>query len=136
MNECIFSAGVLLLRLGLGGAMLLHGVQKFKLILNGGAEKWLDPIGIGAANSLYLATFAELVCSALVILGLFTRTASAFISIIMFVAAFVFLKNAPWADRELAAVFLFGFIALAVLGGGNYSLSNLIFGTNSLLVNL
>lgn len=136
MNECIFSAGVLLFRLGLGGAMLLHGVQKFKLILNGGAEKWLDPIGIGAANSLYLATFAELVCSALVILGLFTRTASAFISITMFVAAFVFLKNAPWADRELAAVFLFGFIALAVFGGGNYSLSNLIFGTNSLLGNL
>lgn len=136
MNECIFSAGALLLRLGFGGAMLLHGVQKFKLILNGGAEKWLDPMGIGAANSLYLATFAELACSALVILGLFTRTASVFISITMFVAAFVFLKNAPWADRELAAVFLFGFIALAVLGGGNYSLSNLIFGTNSLFGNL
>lgn len=136
MNECIFSAGALLLRLGLGGAMLVHGLQKFKLILNGGAEKWLDPMGIGAANSLYLATFAELACSALVILGLFTRTASVFISITMFVAAFVFLKNAPWADRELAAVFLFGFIALAVLGGGNYSLSNLIFGTNSLFGNL
>lgn len=136
MNECIFSVGTLLLRVGFGGAMLVHGLQKFKLILNGGAEKWLDPIGIGAANSLYLAAFAEFACSIFVILGLFTRTSSVLLSITMFVAAFVFLKDAAWADRELAAVFLFGFIALAVLGGGDYSLSNLIFGTNSLLGNL
>lgn len=136
MNECIFSIGTLLLRVGFGGAMLAHGAQKLKLILNGGAEKWLDPIGIGAANSLYLAAFAELVCSAFVILGLFTRTSSVFLSITMFVAAFVFLKDAAWSDKELAAVFLFGFAALAVLGGGGYSLSNLIFGTNSLLGNL
>ncbi len=135
MNEAIFSVGVLLLRVGLGGAMLTHGVQKFKVILNGGADKWLDPIGIGAANSLYLATFSELCCSVMLILGFFTRTSSVFLAFTMFVAGFIFLKNAVWSDRELAVVFMLGFVSLAILGGGNYSLSNLIFCENSLLRN-
>ncbi len=125
--------GLLVLRVGLGSLMVMHGFQKCKIILSGGAGQWLDPIGLGGATSLYLATFAELCCAILVILGLFTRSASLMLAFTMFVAAFVFLKNSPWDTRELAVVFFVGFSALFFLGGGEYSLSRLFFGNSGFL---
>ncbi len=125
--------GLLVLRVGLGALMVTHGVQKCKIILSGGAGQWLDPIGLGGATSLYLATFAELVCATLVILGLFTRSASLILAFTMFVAAFVFLKSAPWGDKELAVVFFVGFTSLFFLGGGEHSFSHVLFGDSGLL---
>ncbi len=136
MCSIIYSLGVLILRVGLGGLMITHGIQKFKIILSGGASKWLDPIGLGASTSLYLATFAELVCSVLLILGLFTRLSSTALAFTMFVAGFVFLKNSTFAGKELAILFFVGFVALAFLGGGDFSLANIIFGKRGFLGNL
>ena len=136
MNDFIFNVATLILRVGLGSMMIIHGIQKMKIILSGGASSWLNPIGIGASNSLYLATFAELFCSSLLILGLFTRVSSFILAITMFVAAFIFLKNSLWRDKELAVLFFVGFLVLILLGGGNYSLSSFCFVDNSFLRNL
>lgn len=134
MNDIFFNLGLLVLRVGLGGLMIAHGIQKFKIILSGGASKWLDPIGLGASTSLYLATFTELVCSVLLIVGLFTRVSAIALAFTMFVAAFIFLKNSTFAGRELAILFFVGFVALVLLGGGEFSLANLLFDKNGLLI--
>ena len=134
MCSIIYSLGVLILRVGLGGLMIAHGIQKFKIILSGGASKWLDPIGLGASTSLYLATFSELLCSLLLIVGLFTRASAFILAFTMFVAAFIFLKNSTFAGRELAILFFVGFVALVLLGGGEFSLANLLFDKNGLLI--
>lgn len=128
MNCFLFNFGLLVLRAGLGGAMIVHGAQKLKIIMGGGAANWLNPLGFGAAQSLYLAAFAELCCSAFVIAGFFTRLSSAVLAFTMFVAAFVFLHSAPWDKKELAFVFFIGFLALSLLGGGEFSLSRWLFG--------
>ncbi len=132
MNQIYFDIGVLVLRIGLGAMMIVHGLAKLKIIISSGAQNWLDPIGIGPSASLYLATFAELACSALVMAGLFTRSASVILAFTMFVAGFVFLREAPWQNRELAVLFFVGFVGLAFLGGGRYSLSALLFGSGKL----
>ena len=131
MNEFIFNIGLLILRVGFGCMMIVHGLQKLKIIISGGANSWLNPIGIGSSNSLYMATFSELFCSILLVLGMFTRTSSFVLAFTMFVAAFVFLKNSTWVDKELAVLFFIGFLALIFLGGGDYSLSSYCFADDS-----
>lgn len=131
MNEFIFNIGLLILRVGFGCMMIVHGLQKLKIIISGGANSWLNPIGIGSSTSLYLATFAELFCSLALVFGIFTRVSSFVLAFTMFIAAFVFLKSATWADKELAILFFVGFLALIFLGGGDYSLSSYCFANDS-----
>ena len=127
MNEFVFNIGLFVLRVGFGCMMVVHGFQKLKIIISGGASSWLNPIGIGSSSSLYLATFAELFCSLALVLGIFTRVSSFILAFTMFIAAFVFLKSSAWVDKELAVLFLIGFLALIFLGGGDYSISSYCF---------
>ena len=63
--------GLLILRLVAGGTMMMaHGLPKFN---NYAAllERFPDPIGFGVSAALTLTIFAELICAALVVLGLF-----------------------------------------------------------------
>ncbi len=133
MESLFVNFGILVLRIGIGALMILHGFQKLKIILTGEANKWLDPIGIGASTSLYLACFAEFFCSAMILFGLFTRISALILAWTMFVAAFVFLKNSAWSEKELAVVFFVGFVSLFFLGGGEFSLSKIIFADSSIL---
>ena len=136
MEFFISNLGLLILRVGLGSMMIVHGAQKLKIIASGRAEQWLDPIGIGSIPSLYLATFAEFFCSVFLIFGLFPRVSATILAITMFVAGFVFLKGATWNERELAVLFFVGFLALIFLGGGDFSVSNVLFKDNSFLLKL
>src|SRR5688500_13783686 len=66
---------LLLLRIWHGGSLLLlHGWGKFTG-LSSMADKFADPFGLGPTASLALAVLGELVCTALIVLGLFTRIA-------------------------------------------------------------
>lgn len=117
-------AALLLLRLWHGTSMLaLHGWGK---LMNYSAltEKFADPFGIGQTPSLLLAIFGELVCSALIVLGLYTRFAALGSGITMAVA-FWFAhggKLQGTGNGELAFVFLGVYIALFIAGAGRYSL--------------
>lgn len=112
--------GLLILRIGLGANMLPHGISKLSKILSGKFD-FADPIGIGETPSLLLATFSELICSLLIIVGFKTKLASIPLAITMLVAAFITHFEDPWSKKELPVIYLFGFISIAFLGAGKYS---------------
>ncbi|MDE3103730.1 MAG: DoxX family protein [Acidobacteriota bacterium] len=117
-------AGLLLLRVGAGLSLWLkHGLEK----LTGYGtmvQHFPDPIHIGAHASLAYALLTDGLCSVLVILGLFTRPASALI-VLNLLTAFVFVHHAAYfrdGHVEMIAVYLVAFAALALTGPGTYSL--------------
>lgn len=114
------SIGLLLLRLGAGGTMAVHGIQKLAKFgeLKGGFP---DPLGIGHLPSLVSAIGTELGCSVLVIVGLATRLAAIPVVFTMAVAAFLVHGDDPWAKKELAVLYGLVFLALVFTGAGRYS---------------
>lgn len=115
--------GLLVLRCGLGLPMLLlHGWGKFQNF-NSIAPKFLPLFGLPSNVSLGLAIFAEVVCSALLVLGLFTRFAALNLAITMSVAFFIAHQGAFTGEKpgELAFIYLAGFVTLFFTGGGKIS---------------
>lgn len=133
MNERAVSAGLLLLRLGLGVVFLFHGVPK----LAAGPEQWTQ---LGGAMAVFGITFApvfwglmaalaEALGGALLILGLLVRPAAFFLLVTMIVATTMLAGGDNGFSRvahplSLAIVFL----ALLVTGGGRYALGAAIPG--------
>ncbi|TVR40921.1 MAG: DoxX family protein [Cryomorphaceae bacterium] len=113
-----------LLRVGLGLFMLTHGYPKLEKLLSG-SQQFPDPLGIGALPSLILAVFAEVFCSALVALGLLTRYAVIPLIITMIVAAFVAHAGDPFGKREMALLYLLGYVVIFARGSGKFSLDQL-----------
>ena len=114
---------LLLLRLWLGLSMLLlHGWGKAM-----GGEKMMrgfpDPLGVGNEVSWGLAVFGEVVCSVLLVLGLFTRFAALSGMITMSVAFFMVhkmvLKGAN--SGEMAFIYLAGFLTIFLAGPGRFA---------------
>ena len=117
--------GLLLLRLGMGGLMLTHGIPKAQKLLAGGEIQFPDPIGVGATASLALAVFGEVVAPAFLIVGLLTRWAAIPAAATMVVAAFMVHWSDPLAEKELALLYLVGFVVLLCTGAGHYSIDGL-----------
>jgi len=118
-NNAVTNLWLLLFRVAAGSFMLTHGLPKFLKILQGNFA-FGDPIGIGAAPSLILSTFAEFLCSILLILGIGTRWVTVPLIINMLVAALIAHANAPFHRKELALMYLIVFITILVFGGGKY----------------
>ena len=119
-NSTSYNLGLLLLRLGFGGMMLTHGIPKLLKMLSGDFS-FGDPIGIGETSTLILAVLCEVFFPILVIIGFKTRLSAIPVIITMAVAAFVVHAADPLGTKEKAILFLFGFIAIALLGAGKYS---------------
>lgn len=68
--------GILLLRLGVGAMMLVHGIPKLNMLLSGNWAMFEDPLGIGSFLSLLLCVSAEVGCSVLLFFGFLTRLSS------------------------------------------------------------
>lgn len=124
-NAYSIDLGLLLLRIAAGGAMLTHGVPKLMKAL-GGDTQFGDPIGIGPEITLYLAIFAEVVCAALIIVGLLTRLALIPLVITMLVAFFLVHAADPFGIKEMAFIYLSIFITLFFTGPGKYSIDRVI----------
>ena len=116
--------GLLILRVALGFSMLmLHGRGKM-LDFSGTVAKFPALFGIPANVNLGLAIFAEVVCSALLIAGLFTRFASLILAITMGTAFFFVHKSSLIAgpgSGELAMVYLIAYVTLLFTGAGKFS---------------
>ena len=116
--------GQLILRGWLGLTMLInHGIPKL-MKFNELSANFPDPFGIGPKFSLGLALFAEVLCSALLVVGFLARFAALMLAVTMGVAFLVVHKAvlaAGPASGELAFIYLAGFLALVFTGAGQYS---------------
>lgn len=128
-SDTAFNLATLVLRIGAGSLMLInHGLSKlnnFSHISSGFA----NPFGIGSATTLSLVIFAEVFCSALVILGAFTRLAC---TVLFFEMAYAFFKvhqlNYAGGQGGGESSLLFGvcFLALLLTGPGRISVDRFI----------
>ncbi|MCQ4966448.1 DoxX family protein [Atlantibacter hermannii] len=119
--------GKLLLRLGVGGLMLFHGLHK----LFGGVDGiagMLTTHGIPGFVA-YGVLLGEVVAPVLIILGVLTRLSALGLAFTMVVAwllvglnnTFMLDKVGAWAIESLVYFFL-GALAVAFLGAGRYAL--------------
>ncbi len=121
--------GLLLLRITFGAAMLYgHGIGKWGKLFGGEEIQFADPFGLGVVASLGLAVFAEVICSLLIALGLFTRLALIPLIVTMAVAYFMVHFSDPFAKQEKAILYGITYIALFFTGPGRYSLDAMWFG--------
>lgn len=121
--------GLLVLRVGIGVLMSVHGWEKLEMLLEGKGGAWLDPLGIGSTLSLFLAMSAELFCSILLIAGFLTRLAALVLMINFSVIVFVFDPSTSWnASYELGVVYLVAYVALFLTGAGKLSVDHFITG--------
>ena len=128
-SDGAFNFATLVLRIGSGSLMLVnHGLMKMNHF-GQMSNNFVDPFHIGSSTTLALVIFAEVFCSGLVILGLFTRWACI---PLIFEMSFAFVKAhhmnyaPPPAGGEMALLFVTMFVALLFLGGGRISVDRLI----------
>lgn len=126
MNEAM---GRLILRVSLGGLVLMHGIAK----LSGGIDFITNTV-TGAGLPAFLAYgvyVGEVVAPLLVIAGFYSRIGAAIIGVNMLFAiglvhgAEFFTRNETggWA-LELQGMFLFTAIAVALIGPGAYRVND------------
>lgn len=136
--KCVLSSfGLFAARLAAAALMILgHGwgkvnFEKFEET----AAAFPDPLNIGAKWSYIGALAGEVVCPALVAIGLFTRFATLGTVFTMAVAAFVVHEADPWfmaqakggGNKEPALLYLTLFALFFFTGPGKISLDALIF---------
>ena len=112
--------GLALLRIAPSAMMLVHGMPKLQKLISGNFE-FGDPLGIGAAPSLFLAVIGEVICPLLIIIGFKTRWVAIPAAITMGVAAFIVHGADDFATQEKALLYLFFFLAIMLLGPGKFS---------------
>lgn len=111
---------IFILRVGVGLFMFTHGWGKMINLFSEGSVKFADPFGIGALATLALVVFAEIFCSFLLIIGLFTRFAAIPLMTTMLVAAFIIHADDPFSGKEMALLYLLIYIAIFITGSGQF----------------
>ncbi|WP_330442826.1 DoxX family protein [Flavobacterium sp. C4GT6] len=125
-DKRLYNFVLFLIRITIALFMLTHGLKKIDLLLSNEPIQFADPFGIGATASLMLTVFAEVVCSALLILGLATRLAVLPLIITMVVAVFMIHGSDGFERQELGSIYLMVYVLLLITGSGKYSLDHLI----------
>jgi putative oxidoreductase len=116
---------LLTLRIGVGVLMMHHGYGKF-IHFDEYKVDFMNFLGLGPTVSLALVVFAELICSFLILIGLFTSVATIPLIITMGVALFMAHDAAIFAKGELATLYLFVYVAIMFVGPGKYSVDAMI----------
>ena len=126
-NDKLLSLGLLWMRVLTGLGMAYHGYGK---VFGGNIEKLTDGVrGMGfPAPELFAwaASASELAGGLFLAAGLFTRPAAFFIFCTMTVAAFIAHGSDPFSKKELALAYWTISGGLILMGGGRYSIDNLI----------
>lgn len=123
--------GLLILRIGLGGLFLIHGMPK----LIGGIDKWtglgkvMANFGINFAPIFwgFMAAFSESFGAIALITGFFFRPAAFLLAATMLVAASMHYFNGdPYISSISYPLELFVvFLALLIAGPGNYTINEI-----------
>jgi putative oxidoreductase len=117
--------GLLLIRVSLGLLMLTHGLPKLAKFFSEEPIAFASVFGMSQSLSLTLAVLAEVFCSTFIIFGIGTRFAALPVAFTMAVAAFYIHRADTFATKEMAILYLVGFVFIAVTGAGKYSLDYL-----------
>ena len=130
-----FDFAVLVLRVSLGGIMAAHGYHKTFLggRLSGNAI-WFERLGMRpGAFHVRVAAGTEILAGAALALGLFTSLAAAAFVALMLVAAWTvhrpngfYIMSSGWEYTFVLAVTA---VCIAVLGAGEFSVDQWIFGS-------
>ncbi|HZE83270.1 MAG TPA: DoxX family protein [Puia sp.] len=123
-SESAFNLAVLLLRLSFGLILLIdHGLAK---LTHFGSQEtiFFDPFHIGHRWSLVLVIFAEVFCSILLVLGLFTRFAALVLVISMATATVLFHKGQSLSVHEPSLLYLTAFFSILLVGPGKISVDS------------
>jgi putative oxidoreductase len=127
MNSNLDDLGKLLLRLAVGGLLLLHGIYK---VQNGIAFVTESVMRAGLPSFFAYAVYiGEVAAPVLVIAGLLTRPAGLIIALDLFFAIFLARRadvatvrpGGAWSI-EAEMLFLLGGLAIACLGAGRFGL--------------
>ena len=117
----------LLVQRVVSGLMLLigHGLPKISNFseLSG---NFYDPFRIGHRNSLVLVILAELFCSMLLVLGLFTRIVAFIIVFNLSIAVFIYHHGQPLKNFELGAIYLVNVFTIMIVGPGRVSVDGMM----------
>lgn len=118
---------ILILRISIGGLILLHGIGKLQDLIHQNTTFFdqFDPFGLGGYTMLLLAVISEFACSILVMSGLYMRLALVPLIITMAIAFFVFHAHDDFMDKELPLVYLMCLIVLMLSGAGKYTLTKM-----------
>ena len=117
---------LLILRVGMGGMMLTHGIPK----LMRGPDLWprlgsaVEHVGITEGHTFFgaAAVLAETLGALFVILGFKTRPAAFAVFMTMAVAAVMhFSKDDGWSKVSHPIEVGLAFLAIAIAGAGKYS---------------
>ncbi len=119
-------AALLVVRVSIAVLMLLHGLPKLAKLFSDEPIVFVSIFGLSPSLSLVLAVFSEVLCSILIFIGLGTRFAAVPLIITMAIAAFYYHAADPFSDKEVAILYLVGYIAILIAGAGKYSLDNVI----------
>lgn len=123
-NPFSIDVGLFVMRITLGFGMLTHGIPKL-LNFSERAETFSDPLGIGSAPSLVAVVFAEVFCSILLTIGLYTRIALIPLIVTFIIVVFIVHGDDPFGQKEKALLYLLPYLALMFMGPGRYSVDKL-----------
>ena len=141
MKKLLFSGnainidfGILIIRLIIGLLMAFYGYEKLihfnEMAASDFWTKNVTFLGMSSKIALGLTVFAELVCSVLLIFGLFTRLSLFFL---LFCMGYIFLVVFPFSILDKgdngyqfndAFVYFMVYLGLLFTGPGKYSLDN------------
>lgn len=132
-SEDQIATGLLIIRIGIGIAFMVHGFPK--LFMGGalGLSKGLAAAGIpGGVAAAYLAALAEFVGGMALIAGLLFRPTTVVLGFTMLVALIFHLRHGDsfiTYSHALESGILF--MALTVAGPGRFSVDHRLFGTSA-----
>ncbi|MCC8146418.1 MAG: DoxX family protein [Bacteroidales bacterium] len=115
-----FSLMLLSFRILFGIVLMTHGLEKLSNFSQL-SESFPDPLGLTSRVSLGLAIFGEVACSLAFVFGFLYRLVLIPMIFTMGVAFFIIHGGDPFADRELAFVYMVTYIILYFPGPGKYS---------------
>lgn len=115
---------LLLLRVGLGIMMLVHGWPKL-LHYAKMAPEFYDPFHLSGYLSLGLVVFAEVCCAFMLVIGLYSRGFVIPLIIEMMIVIFMVHSLDGFSRQELPIHFLLGFLVILILGPGKISLDGM-----------
>lgn len=121
-----FNIAMLLLRIFFGVILMLkHGFDKVRNF-DTLQHNFYNFIGMGPKASLILALVAEIFCSLLVVMGLFTRWACLPLLITFLVIIFGHDAGKDLMDSEMAIFYFTAFLVILFCGPGQISVDGMI----------